>query len=227
MTEFIYLHGFASGPGSQKACIFKNNFDKFNLSITIPDLQQGDFENMTLTKQISLVQNIIDGNPGVDVALIGSSMGAYIAALIAETRKEIKALYLMAPGFNFLNRWMENMDWDKNSLFATPDFIQVYHYSYNREVSLNTNMFRDAVKWDSLFLTRNIPIRIVHGLHDETVSIQESRDFSGSRPWCQIKELDSDHGLLSCIDWIVADCMKFFRLNNVIDEKHSDQTKLT
>ena len=227
MTEFIYLHGFASGPGSQKACIFKNNFDKFNLSITIPDLQQGDFENMTLTKQISLVQNIIDGKSGVDIALIGSSMGAYISTLIAETRKEIKALYLMAPGFNFLNRWMENMGWDKNSLFATPDFIQVYHYSYNREVSLNTNMFRDAVKWDSLFLTRNIPTRIVHGLHDETVNIQESRDFSGSRPWCQIKELDSDHGLLSCIDWIVADCMKFFRLNNVIDENHSDETKLT
>jgi hypothetical protein len=220
MTEFIYLHGFASGPGSQKACIFKNNFEKFNLSITIPDMQQGDFENMTLTKQISLVQNIIDGKSGVDIALIGSSMGAYIAALIAETRKEIKALYLMAPGFNFLNRWMENMAWDKNSLFATPDFIQVYHYGYNREVSLNTNMFRDAVKWDSLLLTRNIPICIVHGLHDETVSIQESRDFSVSRPWCQIKELDSDHGLLSCIDWIVADCMKFFRLNNVIDEKH-------
>jgi uncharacterized protein len=227
MTEFIYLHGFASGPGSQKACIFKNNFDKFNLSIRIPDLQQGDFENITLTKQISLVQNIIDENSGVDFALIGSSMGAYIALLIAETRKEIKALYLMAPGFNFLNRWMENMGWDKNSLFATPDFVQVYHYSFNREVSLNTNMFRDAVKWDSLLLTRNIPIRIVHGLDDETVSIQESRDFSSSRPWCQIKELDSDHGLLSCIDWIVEDCMKFFRLNNVLNEKHSDETKLT
>jgi alpha/beta superfamily hydrolase len=154
-------------------------------------------------------------------------MGAYISALIAETRKEIKALYLMAPGFNFLNRWMENMGWDKKSLFAIPDFIQVYHHSFNREVSLNTNMFRDAVKWDSLLLTRNIPIRIVHGLDDETVSIQESRDFSSSRPWCQIKELDSDHGLLSCIDWIVEDCMKFFRLNNVINEKHSDQTKLT
>ena len=219
MTEFIYLHGFASGPGSQKARIFKIHFEKAHLSITIPDLQQGDFENMTLTKQISLVQNIIDGNPGTDVALIGSSMGAYIAVLIAETRKEVKALYLMAPGFNFLNRWMENMGWDKNSLSSTPDLIQVFHYSYNKEVSLNTNLFRDAVNWDSLLLTRNIPIRIVHGLHDETVGIQESRDFAGSRPWCQLKELDSNHGLLSCIDWIVVDCMEFLRLNNLADEK--------
>jgi len=219
MTEFIYLHGFASGPGSQKACIFKNHLEKAQLSITIPDLQQGDFENMTLTKQISLVQSIIDEKPGVDVALIGSSMGAYLAALIAETRKEIKAVYLMAPGFNFLNRWMENMGWDKNSLSSTPDLIRVFHYSYNREVNLSTDLFRDALKWDSLSLTRNIPIRIVHGLHDETVNIRESRDFAGSRPWCQLKELDSDHGLLSCIDWIVADCMEFFRLNNLLDEK--------
>ena len=219
MTEFIYLHGFASGPGSQKARIFKIHFEKAHLSITIPDLQQGDFENMTLTKQISLVQSIIDGKPGVDFALIGSSMGAYIAGLLAETRKEIKALYLMAPGFNFLNRWMENMGWDKDSLSSTPDLIRVFHYSYNREVNLSTDLFRDAINWDSLLLTRNIPIRIVHGLHDETVNIQESRDFAGPRSWCQLKELDSDHGLLSSIDWIVMDCMEFFRLKNLIDVK--------
>jgi pimeloyl-ACP methyl ester carboxylesterase len=219
MTEFIYLHGFASGPGSQKACIFRKYFENAQLSITIPDLQQGDFENMTLTKQISLVQSIIDGKPGVDFALIGSSMGAYIAGLLAETRKEIKALYLMAPGFNFLNRWMENLGWDKDSLSSTPDLIRVFHYSYNKEVNLSTDLFRDAINWDSLSLTRNIPIRIVHGLHDETVNIQESRDFAGLRPWCQLKELDSDHGLLSSIDWIVTDCMEFFRLKNLIDVK--------
>ncbi len=216
MTAFIYLHGFASGPGSQKACIFKKRFENARLSITIPDLQQGDFENLTLTKQISLVQKIIDGNPDMDVALIGSSMGAYIAALIAETRIEVKALYLMAPGFNFLNRWMESMGWDKNSLSSTPDLIRVFHYSYNRVVNLNTNLFRDAVKWDSLPLTKNIPIRIVHGLHDETVNIQESRNFAETRPWCQLKELDSDHGLLSCIDWMVSDSIEFFQLNNFV-----------
>ena len=217
MTEFVYLHGFASGPGSKKACEFKEQFNKACLSITIPDLQQGDFENLTLTKQISLVQNIIDRKPGVDFALIGSSMGAYIAALLAETRKEIKALYLMAPGFNFLNRWMENMGWDKNSLSSTPDLIRVFHYSYNREVNLKTDLFRDALNWDSLSLTRNIPTRIVHGIHDETVNIQESRDFSVSRPWCKLKELDSDHGLLSSIDWIVSDCMDFFKSVNLIE----------
>lgn len=219
MTEFVYLHGFASGPGSQKARIFKTRFEKSRLSLEIPDLQQGDFENLTLTKQVSLIQNIIDAKPDTDFALIGSSMGAYVAALIAETRKEIKALYLMAPGFNFLNRWMENMGWDKSSLASTPDLIRVFHYRYNKEVNLNTYLFRDALKWDALTLNRKIPTRIVHGLHDETVNIQESREFARSRPWCQLKELDSDHGLLSSIDWIVEDCIEFFRLNSLINNK--------
>ena len=192
--------------------MFKDRFEKARLPLTIPDLQQGNFENLTLTNQVSLVQSIIDGKPGARFALIGSSMGGYVAALAAETRKEIEALYLMAPGFNFLNRWMENMGWDKNSFSSTPDLIRVFHYSYNREVTLNTHLFRDAMHWDSLPLIRNIPIRVVHGIHDETINIQESRDFAGSRPWCQLKELDSDHGLFSCIDWIIDDCIKFFRM---------------
>jgi hypothetical protein len=192
--------------------VFKDRFEKARLPLTIPDLQQGNFENLTLTNQVSLVQSIIDGKPGARFALIGSSMGGYVAALTAETRKEIEALYLMAPGFNFLNRWMENMGWDKNSFSSTPDLIRVFHYSYNREVTLNTHLFRDAIQWDSLPLIRDIPIRVVHGIHDETINIQESRDFAGSRPWCQLKELDSDHGLFSCIDWIIDDCMKFFRM---------------
>ncbi len=216
MTEFIYLHGFASGPGSRKACVFKDRFEQAGLSLTIPDLQQGDFENLTLTKQVSLVQSIVDEKPGARFVLIGSSMGGYVAALIAETRMEVKALYLMAPGFNFLARWMKNMGWDETSLASVPDLIRVFHYRYNKEVTLKTDLFRDAINWDSLPLTRNIPMRVVHGLHDDTIDIQESRGFARSRPWCQLKELDSDHGLLSCIDWIVEDCMEFFRSQNMI-----------
>jgi uncharacterized protein len=213
MIEYIYLHGFASGPNSQKANVFKDSFKKAGLSLTIPDLQQGDFENLTLSKQIALVQKIIDEKPDVRFALIGSSMGGYIAELVAETRKEIEALYLMAPGFNFLSRWMDNMGWGKNSFSSMPHLIQIFHYRYNKELTLNTNLFRDATSWDSVTLTRSIPIRIVHGVDDETVPIQESRDYASSRSECQLIELDSDHGLIPCVDWIVDDCMKFFQIH--------------
>jgi hypothetical protein len=65
-------------------------------------------------------------------------------------------------------------------------------------------------------LGRNIPTRIVHGLHDESIDIQESRNFVSKHPWCQLQELDSDHGLLSSVDWIVEDCIRFFRNQSLL-----------
>jgi len=212
MTEFIYLHGFASGPNSNKARAFKKRFDELNIPFHIPDLQEDDFENLTLSRQIRLVQGIIDGEYLKNFGLIGSSMGGYLASLIAQTRESVKAQYLMAPGFNFLNRWREKLDLSK----TTQDLIPVFHYRYNKEVLLNTRLFRDAEIWESLPLVRKIPTLIVHGLHDETVDIQESRNFVRNHPECQLKELDSDHGLLSCIDWIVEDCIGFFKDQGIL-----------
>lgn len=212
MTEFIYLHGFASGPGSNKAKAFKKRFDELGISIHVPDLQQGDFENLTLTGQIELVQGIIDKNKGQSFALIGSSMGGYLASLIAQTRESVQALFLMAPGFNFLNRWRKKLDISK----STDELIPVFHYRYNKEVRLNTYLFRDAETWESLPLDRKIPTFIVHGLHDETIDIEESRNFVRKKSFCSLKELDSDHGLLSCIDSIIEDSLGFFNQQKLL-----------
>ena len=212
MTEFIYLHGFASGPGSNKAKAFKKRFDELGISIHVPDLQQGDFENLTLTGQIELVQGIIDKNKGQSFALIGSSMGGYLASLIAQTRESVQALFLMAPGFNFLNRWRKKLDISK----TTNELIPVFHYRYNKEVRLNTYLFRDAETWESLPLDRKIPTFIVHGLHDETIDIEESRNFVRKKSFCSLKELDSDHGLLSCIDSIIEDSLGFFNQQKLL-----------
>ena len=212
MTEFIYLHGFASGPDSNKAKAFKKRFDELGISIHVPDLQQGDFENLTLTGQIELVQGIIDKNKDKSFALIGSSMGGYLASLIAQTRESVQALFLMAPGFNFLNRWRKKLDISK----TTDELIPVFHYRYNKEVRLNTYLFRDAETWESLPLDRKIPTFIVHGLHDETIDIEESRNFVRKKSFCSLKELDSDHGLLSCIDSIIEDSLGFFNQQKLL-----------
>ena len=212
MTEFIYLHGFASGPGSNKAKAFKKRFDELGISIHVPDLQQGDFENLTLTGQIELVQGIIDKKKDKKFGLIGSSMGGYLASLIAQTRESVQALFLMAPGFNFLNRWRKKLDISK----TTDELIPVFHYRYNKEVRLNTYLFRDAETWESLPLDRKIPTFIVHGLHDETIDIEESRDFVRGKSFCSLKELDSDHGLLSCIDSIIEDSLGFFNQQKLL-----------
>ena len=175
----------------------------------IPDLEGGDFENLTISSQMEIARNHMEEGP---FGLIGSSMGGYLAALLAQLREDVAAIYLMAPGFNFLERWQKKL---KNSQVEGP-LIPVFHYRYNKEVFLNTNLFIDAELWQSFSLEKNIPTKIVHGLHDDTVNIQESRDFVSSHPWCHLTELDSDHGLLSSIDWIIEDCINFFGKQSLI-----------
>lgn len=211
MTQFIYLHGFASSPGSKKATEFKKRFDSASISLTVPDLEGGDFQRLSLSGQIKIINDCMGQYPGERFGLIGSSMGGYLAALMAQMRQEVAAIYLMAPGFNFLKRWRGLVQGHLKGSNVIPDLIPVFHYRYNKDMLLSTDIFRDAEKWDRLALDKKLPTRIVHGIHDATVDISQSRKFAESHPMCQLQELDSDHQLLSHIDWIVEDALKFFR----------------
>ena len=47
--KYIYLHGFASGPGSTKARFFRDRFAEAGRELRVPDLAAGDFEHLTIT----------------------------------------------------------------------------------------------------------------------------------------------------------------------------------
>lgn len=210
IDQFIYLHGFASGPGSKKASIFQVEFEKRGLPLAIPDLEGGDFENLTISSQISVAQKCMDDTPGIRFGVIGSSMGGYLAVQLAQMRRDVAAVYLMAPAFNFVNRWQMRLSKEFPGYQTIPDLIEVFHYRYNENRQIKTSLFADAIKWDAISVSRIIPTRIVHGLNDESVDIAESREFVRLHPWCDLVELDSDHGLISHVGWIVEDCLSFF-----------------
>ena len=179
------------------------------ISLQIPDLEEGDFENMTLTRQMNVLSECLDHSKNKRVFLIGSSMGAYLAVLAAQNNMNIQAVYLMAPGFNFIDRWMQKLNLDHDDKASWDAMIPVFHYRYQETRHIYTRLFKDAMDWSRLELKRNLPTRIVHGIHDEVVAIEVSRKFISSRPWCLLQELDDDHSLLSHIDWIIDDCLKF------------------
>lgn len=216
MTEFIYLHGFASSPGSKKACAFKKEFERRNIPLIVPDLENGDFENLTLSSQMAVVERIFDDRPGGEFGLIGSSMGGYLAALLAQMRKEVVGMYLMAPGFNFVIRWRTRLKSEWSGQKNIPDLIQVFHYRYNANKCISKYIFIDAEKWNNIPLERVLPTRVIHGIHDDTVPVQESREYAKTHAGCSLIELDSDHGLISHIEWIVNDCLKFFEDQGIL-----------
>jgi len=189
------------------------------IHLEIPDLEGGDFENMTLTSQMNILDQHLDLWESRSACLIGSSMGGYLAVLAAEKRKEVQALYLMAPGFNFMSRWMQKLNLNSEDEASWPSLISVFHYRFNAMRKIHSGLFKDAVMWSRLELDRKLPTRIVHGIHDDTVEISESREFARTRPGCRLKELDADHSLVTHIDSIVEDCLAFFRSLNFLPDE--------
>lgn len=102
MSRVIYLHGFASGPSSKKARFFAERFAQLGIGLEIPDLAENDFEHLTISGQLRVIERL---SRGESTTLIGSSMGGYVSALYAARHAEVEKLVLLAPAFAFLKRW--------------------------------------------------------------------------------------------------------------------------
>src|SRR5579864_423003 len=98
MNRIVYLHGFASGPSSSKAGYFRQRLEGEGFSVAVPDLSEGNFEGLTLSGQLRVIDAAAGGE---NVALIGSSMGGYLAALYAARHADVERLVLLAPAFGF------------------------------------------------------------------------------------------------------------------------------
>jgi len=108
MASVLYLHGFASGPQSSKGIFFQQRFEARGVAFEAPDLSGGDFERLTLTGQLEIIHRQVERQ--APSAVIGSSLGGYLAALYAARHPGVfRALLLLAPGFGFARRWPQSL----------------------------------------------------------------------------------------------------------------------
>ena len=205
MRRFVYLHGFASGPSSQKARFFRERFAELGMGLEIPDLAEGRFEQLTISGQLAVIERTTRGDP---VSLIGSSMGGYLAALYAARHSEVEKLVLLAPAFSFLTRWPEELGEEKMDEWKRTGALQVFHYSEGRVVALGYQLIEDAREFED-YPTLEQPVLIFHGRHDTVVPPDYSLTFSQRHPQTTLHLMDSDHQLLNVLDDIWMETEKF------------------
>ncbi|WP_009634336.1 YqiA/YcfP family alpha/beta fold hydrolase [Synechocystis sp. PCC 7509] len=192
--DYIYLHGFASSPNSAKAKYFHSAFAELSIDLKTPNLNQGNFSQLTITRQIEQIKAEFPPSP-TPVTLIGSSLGGLTAAWIAETSLQVQRLVLLAPAFEFLSHWLPQLAEAKLKQWQDEQYLMVYHYGEKRSLPLSYNFVLDAANYQDDRLLRPIPTLILHGCDDEVIPIAASRNYASSRPWVQLIELNSDHAL--------------------------------
>ncbi len=198
MSRIIYLHGFASSPASGKARFFADRLRSAGARVDIPALDGGDFEHLTISGQLRLIEQLAAGDP---VSLIGSSMGGYLAALYAARHPETSRLVLLAPAFCFAYRWQERMGAEAVDAWRTNGGVQVYHYGDEREHSLSPALLDDGLNYED-YPNFSQPALIFHGKHDDVVPAEYSATFAASHPDANLEILDSGHDLHNVLDYM-------------------------
>ncbi|VXD23797.1 conserved hypothetical protein [Planktothrix serta PCC 8927] len=193
-TTYIYLHGFASSPSSTKAQYLRDRFASLQINLNIPNLNQGDFSHLTLTRQLQQIETEFSPNAS-PVVVIGSSFGGLTAAWLAEKKFPIDRLILLAPAFNFSSEWLLKLGPEKLKQWQSEGYLSVYHYAEKQNLPLHYQFLEDLYQYPDQQLQRQIPTLIIHGIQDEVIPIQASRNYAATRPWVKLIELNSDHSL--------------------------------
>ena len=194
LNSYIYLHGFASSPKSAKAQDIGHHFAQIQTQLKIPDLNAGDFSQLTITRQLTQVAGefLNDVTP---VTLIGSSLGGLTAAHLGQQYPQVQRLVLLAPAFGFLSHWLPKLGYEELQRWQRDKYLMVHHYGDRRLHFLSYDFVTDAAQYQEEVLQRPIPTLILHGKQDEVIPIAASRDFARSRPWVELVKLESDHAL--------------------------------
>ncbi|WP_310425746.1 YqiA/YcfP family alpha/beta fold hydrolase [Chamaesiphon sp. VAR_48_metabat_135_sub] len=208
---YIYLHGFASGPGSTKARYIQEQFALVGIELQVPDLNQGNFTHLTVSRQITQVVDLFPQN-GSPVVLIGSSLGGWISTIIAQAYPQVERLILLAPAFDFLNHWLPKIGDRALISWEQTGYLTIYHHAIKNLSPLHYDFLADARKYPLSEIDRILPTLIIHGTNDEVIPISASHAFAKDRPWVELLEWDSDHQLTNVSDRIWQEICRFCRV---------------
>lgn len=210
--RYIYLHGFASSPDSAKAIYLRDRFSRLSIPLEIPELNQGDFSHLTITRQVEQIHTdfLADQTP---VTLIGSSLGGLTAAWLGQNYCQIQQLVLLAPAFDFLDHWLPEVGEAQLLEWQASGYMSVYHYGEQRSLPLHYQFVADARQYQTHQLNRSVPTLIIHGKHDQVIPILASQNYTKERPWVKLIELNSDHSLADVMPEIWQLIQEFCQLS--------------
>lgn len=194
--RIIYLHGFASGPESRKAQVFRARLEEAGVQVTVPHLDGGNFFGLTISGQYALLEREAAGEP---VVLVGSSMGGYLAALYASRHPEVEKLVLLAPAFGFQSRWPHMLGPEKFRAWEETGELEVFHYAAKGMAKVGWQLAEDAKKWDAVPEFAQ-PALIFHGANDPVVPVASSEAYAAAHGNVALEVFDAGHELTEVID---------------------------
>jgi len=212
-VNVLYLHGFASSAQSSKAAFFRTRLEEHGVAIGTPDFNQPDFSTLTITRMVDQVIEAVDAGPAGPVALIGSSLGAFVAVQAAlRLPARVDRLILLAPALDFGGNRMRALGDKGLDEWQRTNRLDVFHYGFGRVMPVHYELYADARRYDSFNAALGVPVQVFQGRADTAVDPESVRVWAEARPYVELHMLDDGHQLLGSLDYVWTESARFLGL---------------
>jgi uncharacterized protein len=205
--QVVYLHGFASSAQSSKARFFGERFAQIGVPLHTPDLNEPDFETLTVTRMIDQVGRLLGTLPAsVPVVLMGSSLGALVAwnaagrLTPAADRAAISRLVLLAPAVTFGQDRQADFGPGVVDAWERDGSREFFHYGYEAPRRLRFAFYADALACRADARAVSLPTLVFQGTRDEVCHPAAVQAFFSGHPTVRVRLLDDGHQLLDHLD---------------------------
>lgn len=142
---------------------------------------EGHFSSYTLFHWLEDAHTVMEFiRRGPPLIVVGSSLGGWLAWLIAQHYSEIERLLLLAPAFNMMGKRAQNISPERREAWQTHGTMPWDDDKPHKDFPLSWTWVEES---ESLWIhsfdqVRHIPTTILHGLQDAVIVPQGSWDFS-------------------------------------------------
>jgi hypothetical protein len=217
-VHLFYLHGFASSAQSTKAAFLAQRLASLGLPLHVPDFNEPAFETLTTSRMVGQVRAAIAALPDAPVALIGSSLGAFVAWHVAAQAQAAGApvdrLVLLAPALDFGRRRMTGLTEADVLQWREEGSREFFHYGYGEPRCVHYALYEDARRYDSDAVQVDVPTLVIMGRRDEVVPPDGVEAFCATRPNTTLLMLDDEHQLAGHMDRIWTETAAFIGLSS-------------
>jgi hypothetical protein len=220
----FYLHGFASSAQSKKAAWFGDRLREHGITLRCPDFNEPEFATLTMTRMLDQLAAEIESLEPGPIALIGSSLGGFVAFHVAARQaaapgrartatRPIDRLILLAPALDFGRSGFGGLDAAGLERWRQTDAYEVFHYGENRPRTIGYALYGDAQAYDSAACALPTPTLVFQGRRDPVVDPAMVQRFAKARPAMSLRMLDDDHLLMSSLGVIGSESAAFLGLS--------------
>lgn len=206
--RLIYLHGFASGQRSKKAALFCEYFARKGIELEVPDLNPPDFRDLTVGAMAQQVEGLLAASSS-PASIIGSSLGGYIASLVASRGGSLRSLILLAPAFDLRTRWASRLGPEGLRAWKRLGSVPIYHHGFGENRPLAYRFYEESEGYPPYPDISRIPVLAFHGRHDEVIPLEPLETFFQGHENVDFRIVDDTHELIETAPTIMKETSSF------------------